>query len=78
MNKRRIYIYSILVFILFLGWLFSDASTMEEDFDERVKIALREAGDRLLISNSDSTSLVLPIIAIDEFPIPYHFKVRSL
>jgi len=74
MNKRKIYIYSILVFILFLGWLFSDASTMEEDFDERVKIALREAGDRLLLSNSDSTSLVLPIIAIDEFTYTLSFQ----
>ncbi|MEO6346792.1 MAG: helix-turn-helix domain-containing protein, partial [Aquaticitalea sp.] len=35
-------------------------------FNERVKIALRDAGNRLLLANQDSTSLVMPVISVGE------------
>ncbi|WP_439152375.1 winged helix-turn-helix domain-containing protein [Winogradskyella sp.] len=39
--------------------------TDENDFTERTKIALRDVGNRLLLSNQDSTSLILPVKAIE-------------
>lgn len=62
MNKKRIYIYISLVAIAFFAWLFSSTNTNKEEFSESVKVALRSAGNELLLSNNDSTSLVKPII----------------
>ncbi|WP_353780002.1 winged helix-turn-helix domain-containing protein [Winogradskyella sp. 3972H.M.0a.05] len=61
MNKRKIYIYSILGIITVLWWLFSKPEIQQEDFPEAAKIALRDTGNQLLLASNDSTSLVLPI-----------------
>jgi hypothetical protein len=53
-------------------------------FSERVKVSLRDVGNQLLLSNQDSTSLVLPIIALDDnkyqlsFQKPLSFKPGRL
>ena len=74
MNKRKIYLYSGLVVLLFFGWITSPSNKKNEDFSERVKIALREVGHQLLISNSDSTSLVLPVIDVEKFKYKLSFQ----
>jgi DNA-binding winged helix-turn-helix (wHTH) protein len=55
------------VFFIFLIVLFlTYSSCKQEDFSsEIVKIALRDVGNQLLLSNNDSTSLILPVIKID-------------
>jgi hypothetical protein len=44
--------------------MFSDSNEKKEDFSEVVKVVLRDVGNELLLSNRDSTSLVLPIIEL--------------
>ncbi|SEC42195.1 Transcriptional regulatory protein, C terminal [Tenacibaculum sp. MAR_2009_124] len=61
MSSKRFYIYGSLGILLFLGGVFSSFNQDNSDFIERVKIGLREVGNNLLLSNKDSTSLVLPV-----------------
>jgi DNA-binding winged helix-turn-helix (wHTH) protein len=46
---------------IFCIWSFSDPISNNEPFSEKVKIALREVGNQLLLSNKDSISLILPV-----------------
>lgn len=74
MNKRKIYIYSSIVTLVFFTWIFSDSNDKKDGFPETVKIALREVGNQLLLSNQDSTSLVLPILEIEKFKYKLSFQ----
>jgi hypothetical protein len=74
MSKKRIYIYIGFSILLLLGWVFSNSSQKNNDFPERVKVSLREVGNQLLLSSKDSTSLVLPIIELDEFKYKLSFQ----
>jgi hypothetical protein len=64
MNKGTLYSFSGLAIILLIGSSFSAQKKNSIDFSERVKISLREVGNQLLLSNNDSTSLVLPVIEL--------------
>lgn len=66
MGKTRILLYGFLALLVFIFWIFSDSKQESEDFAERVKISLRDVGNSLLLTNSDSTSLVLPVIEFEE------------
>ena len=66
MHTRKIYSFAILMVVVFSIWAFTDTEVQNEDFSERVKTALREVGHQLLLTNLDSTSLVLPVVAVDE------------
>lgn len=57
MKRTPIY----LVAIVLLSFCFSCSDQAQDEFSERTKIALRSVGNELLLSNADSTSLVLPI-----------------
>jgi len=52
--------------------------------EEHIKVVLREVGNQLLLANKDSTSLVLPIIALDAsqyrllFQKPLSFEPNDL
>lgn len=61
MSKKRIYPYSALIFIVVMTWLFSQPSREETEFSEKVKISLRDVGNKLLLSEQDSSSLILPV-----------------
>ena len=74
MNKYKIYIYSCLALFLFFGYFFSKQDYKQEDFSQRVKISLRDVGNRLLLSDKDSTSLVMPIIKIAELKYEISFQ----
>ena len=66
MSRKKVYTYVVLIVILFLGWIFSNVNIDGEDFPERVKVSLRDVGNQLLLSNKDSTSLVLPVVELGE------------
>ncbi len=53
-----------LVALILLGY---QSDVPENHFDERVKIALRDAGNQLLLVNQDSTSLVKPILSLGDY-----------
>lgn len=64
MNKRRIYLYFVLLILIFIAWVFTDSPKSINEEPETIKIALREVGHQLLLANQDSTSLVLPVVKI--------------
>ena len=74
MSKKKKVIYSVLFCLVCLGWLFSSSEDKADAFSERVKIALREAGNQLLLTNQDSTSLILPVIAISDSKYELSFE----
>ena len=57
MKRTPIYLIAIVI----ISFCFSCSNQAQEEFSERVKIALRSVGNELLLSNADSTSLVLPV-----------------
>ncbi|MFP4846711.1 winged helix-turn-helix domain-containing protein [Winogradskyella sp. PE311] len=52
---------SIKIVIVFILVCAASCSVKKNDFVERVKIALRDTGNKVLLSNGDSTSLILPV-----------------
>ncbi|WP_452219703.1 winged helix-turn-helix domain-containing protein [Lacinutrix salivirga] len=57
----------VVLFGVFYCALLSSCSTQNEDgFTERVKISLRDVGNKLLLTTSDSTSLILPVVVIED------------
>ncbi len=67
MNKKKLYIYIVLLLLLAIAAvLFFNSKQEKETFNQRVKIAIREVGNQLLLSNNDSTSLILPVIKLKE------------
>ncbi len=66
MNRRRIYLYSTLIVLFFAAWMLTDSNEENDDFSGVVKVALRDVGNQLLLSNLDSTSLVLPIVELEK------------
>lgn len=69
-------LFSLLLFLLlsFFIWSFYPQKKENIDFSEKVKITLRQVGNQLLLTNKDSTSLVLPIREIDDFKFSISFE----
>jgi len=65
MSRKTIYSFVGLSILVLLTWVFSTSEEKNDDFSEVVKISLREIGNQLLLSNQDSTSLILPVLQID-------------
>lgn len=76
MSKNRIYIYSVIGFLLLIGFVFFNPNKFNQDFLERVKVSFRDIGHQLLLVNNDSTSLVLPIIALDKSKYKISFQSK--
>ena len=73
MRRKINYTLGALTVLFFIAWILSDSKEKEEDFSEIVKVSLREVGDQLLLSNNDSTSLVLPVVKLSnkEFQLSF-------
>ncbi|EDP96767.1 winged helix-turn-helix domain-containing protein [Kordia algicida OT-1] len=84
MNKQRIFVYIVLAMIAVCTWIFSTPSKAETEFSEKVKIALRDVGNKLLLSEKDSTSLILPVVEISKakyelsFQNPLQFEPNNM
>ncbi len=66
------YILSCLIFLLLLVPSITNAS--DDHDDERIKIALRELGNQLLLAHCDSTSRILPIVEIEPSKFEISFE----
>ncbi|MEO6346722.1 MAG: winged helix family transcriptional regulator, partial [Aquaticitalea sp.] len=66
MRLRSVYFIVPLLALVGLALLGYRSDAPSDHFNERVKIALRDAGNRLLLANQDSTSLVMPVISVGE------------
>ena len=76
MNQKNFYsILSLVSFIFFL-WSFTPQENDAKDFSQKVKIILREVGNKLLLENKDSTSLILPIVEITENKFEISFEKK--
>lgn len=61
--KIILYIYSALfVFALSFALIKTEPKNEKESFSSKVKVALRNTGNTLLLQSKDSTSLVLPVV----------------
>jgi len=74
MDRKRIYTYTVLGIIVLSVWIFSTLDTQQTEFSEKVKISLRDVGNKLLLSEKDSTSLILPIKEISSFKYELSFQ----
>ncbi len=74
MSRRKVYLYSGLTIIIFFTWMLSDSGKNNEEFSEIVKISLRDVGHQLLISNQDSTSLILPVVELEDTKYKLSFQ----
>ena len=74
MSRRNIYSFVAFIALLFLTWVLSDEYKKNEEFSEKAKISLRGVGNQLLLSNQDSTSLVLPVIELNEAKYKLSFQ----
>ena len=73
-NKKNVFSILLLAITVFSFLSFSNLSGKNEDFTESVKIALREVGNQLLLSNGDSISLVLPVKEINTLKFSLTFE----
>jgi DNA-binding winged helix-turn-helix (wHTH) protein len=74
MNQQKSYFYGSLCLTLFAMLMYIVPSPKNEKFEEIVKIALRDVGNKLLLSNQDTTSLILPIQKIEESKYQLSFQ----
>jgi len=74
MSRRTIYSFIALVIALFLVWILLESDEKDKAFSERVKVSLRNVGHELLLSNQDTTSLVLPVIALEDSKYKLSFQ----
>ncbi len=65
-NKISIYLFVVIT-------LFTSCAT-NENFSQRVKVSLRNVGHQLLLSNGDTSSLVLPIQQVNEATYKLSFQ----
>ena len=61
MKRSAIYFCFCLAQVLLFSVFPYSTERQQDDFSERVKVLLREIGNQLLLSDNDSTSLVLPV-----------------
>ena len=76
-KRKHAYLGAAFIVLISILWLFFAPDHQEVNFSERVKISLRDVGNQLLLENQDSTSLVLPVIEIDQLNYELSFE-RSL
>ncbi|KGL62586.1 winged helix-turn-helix domain-containing protein [Polaribacter sp. Hel1_85] len=76
MSKKNIFRVLLLAIAVFGFLNFSSPKNENEDFSEKVKVALREVGNQLLLSQKDSSSLVLPVKEIDENKFSLSFEKK--
>lgn len=62
MSKRVIYSFIVTILLLFSVWIIPKPEEKNDDFSEKAKIILRQIGNELLLSNQDSTSLIMPVL----------------
>lgn len=75
MNRIPKYLFiTLLVFILSASIISCSKDGIEEGFAESVKVSLRDIGHQLLLTNQDSTSVILPVTAIDNSKYKLSFQ----
>ena len=74
MKQRKIYFYGSLCLALLAILMLAVPDKKDGTFSELVKIALRDAGNKLLLTNQDSTSLILSVQKLEEWKYRLSFQ----
>lgn len=74
MSRKAIHSSTVISIVLFSMIMISCSKDEGEVFSENVKISLRNVGHQLLLTNQDSTSLVLPVVALERFNYELSFE----
>jgi len=64
----------IIILIFILSTSVNGAVDSNKDFAETVKVALRDAGNKILICNGDTTSIILPITELEDRKFQLSFE----
>ena len=75
MSKKVIYIITGLIITTLSIYNLSSPKSQPVTFSEKVKLALRDAGNQLLLANHDSTSRILPIKKLE--PLKYELSFEK-
>ena len=80
MSKKGFFLLAALVMTSLSIWEFLKIEDEHTDFSKRVKVGLREVGNQMLLTNSDNSSLVLPIIELNDrtFQMSFENKLSIL
>jgi len=74
MKTSTTYLFKSLAILVFIISIWSCSSERNETFPEVVKVSLRHVGHHLLLTNNDSTSLVKPVLTLDELKYQLSFE----
>lgn len=74
MSSKFIYSLIALIIALVATRMLFDSDEDNEEFSEIVKISLRDAGNQLLLSNNDTTSLILPVVQLEKSKYKLSFQ----
>ena len=79
-KKHKVLILGSLLILMSFVVLGYGTQGKKDNFSERVKIAVRDFGNKLLLSDGDHTSLILPVIKIDKntFELSFQNKLSVL
>jgi DNA-binding winged helix-turn-helix (wHTH) protein len=66
MKKRKLVGLFALVIIAWSAWSFVAPQDTPQDISEKTKTVLREVGHQLLLTQQDTTSLILPVVALND------------
>lgn len=73
-TSAQILVKKLLVLLLIAG-LTSCTKEPNTEFSESVKVSLRDVGHRLLLADQDATSLVKPVVALDDYRYQVSFEL---
>ncbi|MBT8261578.1 MAG: winged helix-turn-helix domain-containing protein [Bacteroidia bacterium] len=65
MLRIRYIIYALLITLLLYAYGSAVSKVEKQEFSETVKVALRAAGNEVLLSNNDSTSVIQPVVELE-------------
>lgn len=74
MNNYSKYIFRLLIIFAILSCMISCSKESNEDTPAIVKVALRDVGHHLLLSNQDTVSVVKPVINLEHFKYQLSFE----
>ncbi len=74
MSSRITYLFKSLAVLVFFTWIGACSKESNKTNSEVIKVSLRNVGHRLLLNNKDSTSLVKPVLALEELKYQLSFE----
>ncbi|NER17405.1 winged helix-turn-helix domain-containing protein [Spongiivirga citrea] len=75
MSQKLRYIIPAIICLFTISWAIPFEQEKSNPKAERVKIALRQVGNELLLSNKDSSSIIMPVVQLD--PLSYRLSFEG-